>query len=128
MSERYLLDASALLCLIRNESGAAMVKAALPDSSISAVNLSEVVAKMSDLGMDAGLIGAVLDPLRLPTIPFDDAQARAAGLMRPATKSLGLSLGDRACLALAEQLDATAMTTDRAWGALSGTRKVVVVR
>lgn len=128
MTERYVLDASAILCLIRNEPGADTVKAALPDSSISAVNLSEVIAKMADLGMDADLIDAVLDPLQLQTIPFDPGQARATGLMRPATKAQGLSLGDRACLALAHQTGATAITTDRAWSALSGAPKVRLPR
>ena len=128
MSERYVLDASAVLCLIRNEPGADTIKAALADSRISAVNLSEVIAKMADLGMDAALIDAVLDPLQLATIPFDAGQARAAGLMRAETRSLGLSLGDRACLALAKSSEATAMTTDRAWGALEGTAKVALAR
>jgi PIN domain nuclease of toxin-antitoxin system len=128
VTERYVLDASALLCLIRNEPGADKVRAALADSSISAVNLSEVIAKMTDLGMSADLIDAVLGPLKLPTVPFDAAQARIAGLMRPKTRSLGLSLGDRACLALAEQSGVAAMTTDRAWSALEGTFKVVLAR
>ncbi len=128
MSERYVLDASAVLCLIRDEPGADKVKAVLADSSISAVNLSEVIAKMADLGMDADLIDAVLDPLQLPAVPFDAVLARVAGLMRPATRSLGLSLGDRACLALAEQSGATAMTTDRAWRSLGGAPKVMLAR
>ena len=128
MTERYVLDASAVLCLIRNEPGAETVKAVLADSSISAVNLSEVIAKMADLGMDADLIDTVLGPLQLPAVPFDTAQARVAGLMRPATRSLGLSLGDRACLALAEHLGAAAMTTDRAWQTLAGASKVVLAR
>lgn len=128
MTERYVLDASAILCLIRNEPGADRVGAVLADSSISTVNMSEVIAKMADLGMHADLIDAVLGPLQLPAIPFDAAQARAAGLMRPATKLLGLSLGDRACLALAEQSGATAMTADRAWGALGRAAKVALAR
>jgi ribonuclease VapC len=128
VTERYVLDASAVLCLIRNEPGAETVKAVLPDSSISAVNLSEVIAKMADLGMDADLIDAVLSPLQLPAIPFDAAQARLAGLARPATRPLGLSLGDRACLALAELSDATAMTTDTAWAALGGSARVMLAR
>jgi len=128
VTERYVLDASALLCLIRNEPGADTVRAVLPESSIGAVNLSEVIAKMADLGMDADLIDAVLGPLQLPVIPFDAAQARLAGLMRPATRSLGLSLGDRTCLALAAQPGATAMTTDRAWDAVGEPAKVMLAR
>ena len=128
MSDRHVLDASAVLCLIRAEPGAEAVKAALPGSVISAVNLAEVVAKMTDLGMEGALIAAVLDPLQLNAIAFDGQQARACGLLRPATRARGLSLGDRACLALAAQLDATALTTDRAWTELKGVGEVALAR
>jgi PIN domain nuclease of toxin-antitoxin system len=89
VSDRHVLDASAVLCLIRAEPGAEAVKAALPGSVISAVNLAEVVAKMSDLGMDGALIAAVLDPLQLNAIAiaFDGDQARACGMLRPATRA-----------------------------------------
>jgi PIN domain nuclease of toxin-antitoxin system len=128
VSEPNVLDASAVLCLIRAELGAAAVQAALPSARISAVNLAEVVAKMADLGMDGPLIAQVLDPLDLTVIPFGADQARASGLMRPATRSLGLSLGDRACLALAAQLGVPALTTDQAWSGVDVGAKVVVVR
>ena len=128
MSDLHVLDASAVLCLIRAEPGAEAVKAALPGSVISAVNLEEVVKKLSDLGMDGVLISAVLDPLQLNAIDFDGDQARACGMLRPATRGRGLSLGDRACLALAARLDATALTTDRVWSELPGVGKVALVR
>ncbi len=128
MSDLHVLDASAVLCLIRGEPGADVVKAALPGGVISAVNLAEVVAKMSDLGMDEPLIAAVLDPLRLNAVAFDGDQARVSGLLRPMTRARGLSLGDRACLTLAARLDATALTTDRAWAELPGVGKVALAR
>ncbi|MBA3810940.1 MAG: type II toxin-antitoxin system VapC family toxin [Caulobacteraceae bacterium] len=128
MTERFVLDASAVLCLIRGEPGADVVAAALPESSISAVNLAEVVAKLVDLGMNEDLIARVLDPLRLRGLPFDSEQAHASGLLRRLTRALGLSLGDRACLSLAAQLGATALTTDRTWSAVAATAKVVMVR
>lgn len=128
MTERYVLDASAVMCLIRNESGADTVKSALPDSCMSAVNLAEIIAKMSELGMAESLITQVLDPLQLKIVPFDSDLARASGLLRPATRALGLSLGDRACLALAAKLGATALTTDQAWSALSGVASVTLLR
>jgi PIN domain nuclease of toxin-antitoxin system len=83
---------------------------------------------MTDLGMDDALISSVLDPLQLRVVAFDATQARAAGLLRDTTRSLGLSLGDRACLALAAQLGATALTTDRAWAKLGGGVGVVLAR
>ena len=56
------------------------------------------------------------------------ALALASGLLRPATKTLGLSLGDRVCLALAQDLDCPVLTADRAWESLTLGIKVVVVR
>jgi len=96
VSEQFVLDASAILCLIRGEPRAEVVKAALPGSAVSAVNLAEVIGKMVDLGMSGEMIDAVLDPLQLRTIPFDGDQARVCGLLRERTRAQGLSLGDRA--------------------------------
>ena len=128
MSESYVLDASAVLCMIQNEPGADMVTDALPLSCISAVNLAEIVAKMSERGLNDTDAAAVLDPLQLRVIPFDAGLAHASGMLRSATRGLGLSLGDRACLALAAKLKATVLTTDRAWRALGGIASVVLVR
>ena len=119
MSDRYVLDASAILCLLQAETGSDVVQAALPASHVSAVNLAEVVAKMVDLGMSDTLIGQVLEPLHLRVAAFDAEQARASGALRRKTRDLGLSLGDRACLTLAEQLGAAALTTDRAWTSIT---------
>lgn len=95
---------------------------------MSAVNLAETIAKMSELGMTEALITQVLDPLHLRIVPFDAQLARATGLLRAATRALGLSLGDRACLALAARMNATALTTDRAWAALTGIAAVKLLR
>lgn len=111
----YLLDASALLCLINDEPGAARVASALPSSAISAINLAEVVSKLNDLGADAETARVLLAPLHLAVVPFDESASFATGALRAATRRRGLSLGDRACLALARSLGATALTTDRAW-------------
>jgi PIN domain nuclease of toxin-antitoxin system len=127
-AERYVLDASAIMCLIRNEPGAEAVKSALPRSSVSAVNLGEVVAKMSELGMDEALIAKVLDPLQLDIRPFESDLAHASGMLRQLTRALGLSLGDRACLALAAKLGATALTTDRIWMQLHGIASIAIAR
>ena len=115
MSRRYVLDASALLCLIRGEDGADTVAAVMPDAAISAVNLSEAVAKLADVGMDAATVAEVLSPLRLDVASLDEEAAVAAGMLRPITRAAGLSLGDRACIALAQTLEAEAVTADRAW-------------
>ena len=119
MSSRiYVLDASALLAMMLNEPGAAMVESRLADARVSAVNLSEVVAKLQERGAPDAVIEESLAELDLLVIPFDAAQGVAAGRLRGATRKAGLSLGDRACLALAMSCDAVAVTTDRGWEAL----------
>lgn len=115
MSDRIVLDASALLCLLHAEPGCEAVAETLPFAVIGAVNLSEVVAKLAEVGGSKEQISEAIGLLRLPVEAFDAEQAKMAGLLRVETKILGLSLGDRACLALARRLSATAVTTDRAW-------------
>jgi ribonuclease VapC len=110
-----VLDASALLCLLQGEAAAETIIAALPRSVVSAVNLSEVYAKLADVGGSEQQISRAIGGLHLRVEPFGDELAMIAGMLRPATKALGLSLGDRACLALAQRRQATALTTDRAW-------------
>ena len=114
----YILDASALLALMLGESGADAVDAILPNARISAVNLSEVVAKLQERAVPDDVIVDSLKELDLDVIPFDQPQAMRAGLLRQATRAAGLSLGDRACLASAATTGATAITTDRVWGDL----------
>ena len=123
-----VLDASALLALLFDESGADMVAARLASSVISAVNLSEVAAKLVDRGMPDVAISATFGEFDLDVRAFDAEQARMAGAMRGPTKAFGLSLGDRACLALAHQLQAVAFTADRAWSGLGldGVRVTVI--
>jgi PIN domain nuclease of toxin-antitoxin system len=110
-----VLDSSALLCLLGSEAGADEVAFALPDAVIGAVNLAEVIAKLRERGLSAAEVHAALDGLPLDVRPFTTSQAHAAGGLRPATRHLGLSLGDRACLALAIELGAAALTADRDW-------------
>ncbi len=114
--------------MIRGEPGAEVAAEVLFGAVISAVNLSETVAKLADVGMDAETVDAVLAPLHLTVVPFGAAEARAAGLMRPETRSAGLSLGDRACLAVARRRNAVAVTTDRAWARVVPQVSVRLVR
>lgn len=119
MSDRvYVLDASALLSVMLQERGAAYVQDRFAEARIGAVNLSEVVAKLQERGVPDLVIEESLAELDLLVVPFDAEQAVAAGKLRGKTKAAGLSLGDRACLALAAVLGATAITTDRSWDAL----------
>lgn len=111
----WVLDASALLALLNGELGSERVAEVLPDAAIASVNFSEVVAKLADEGRDEAEIRAFLDLLGLEIVEFDTELAYRTGFLRPLTRSMGLSLGDRACLALANALKVPALTCDRAW-------------
>ena len=109
------LDASAVLAYIYDEPGASTVQPLLGRAVISSVNYSEVVAKLADLGARGDEVQRLLGRLNLQVIPFNEDQALVAGLMRPSTREAGLSLGDRACLALSQSYGLTALTSDRKW-------------
>jgi ribonuclease VapC len=113
-----VLDASALLALIHGEAGAERVKAALPAAMLGSVNLAEVVTKLVERRMRRDDIAEVLLELDLDLHPFDEALAFETGVLRANTGHRGLSLGDRACLALARRLGARVLTADRAWQGL----------
>ena len=125
---RTVLDASALLALVNGEPGGQTVAENLHESVISAVNLSEVVARMTDLGTSIDRVREHLESLHLEVIPFETEQAYIAGMLRAETRSVGLSLGDRACLALARRLRLPALTADRRWAELDVGIDVQVIR
>ena|SRR5713226_3519835 len=124
-----VLDASALLALLNQEHGSEQVAEAIAGGvAISSVNLSEVVAKLSHGGMTEAAIHESLDSLGMEIVVFDTILAYQAGFLRSLTKRAGLSLGDRACLALAQYLNLPALTTDRVWGSLSLGIAIQVIR
>jgi len=107
------------MALIQHEPGGDVVSQALDEgATISAVNLSEVIAKLADSGAAEALIRSALARLNVEVVAFDAELAYSAGLLRPLTRQAGLSLGDRACLALARRLAAEVITTDRSWAEL----------
>lgn len=124
----YVLDASALLALLNAETGADLVQDFLPDASISTVNLAEVVTRLSAVGMPENDIRNTLTLLGLEVIHFDEEQAYQAGLLYSYGRVYGLSLGDRACLALARTSAATAVTADRAWEELDLGIEIKLIR
>jgi PIN domain nuclease of toxin-antitoxin system len=124
-----VLDSSALLALINQEPGRERIETAMQAGAIlGTVNLAEVVAKLSKGGRPETEIRNELGRLALEVVGFDDDLAYRTGLLRPATRHAGLSLGDRACLALAERLNLPALTTDRRWGSLSLGIRIEVIR
>ena len=123
-----VLDASALLALPNQEPGHEEVARSISHAAISAVNLSEVVAKLADNGMPEKKIREALKGLALEVHSFDQELAYETGLLRPTTKSSGLSLGDRSCLALGSRLELPVLNTDRAWEGLNAGVEVRLVR
>lgn len=116
-----VLDASALLAYLHEEDGAAEVADAISRSaSISAANWAETLSKVAELGSPPGRLAAELEEQGLlhgllEVVPLTAEDALVIGELRPATKDLGLSLGDRACIALALRLKLPVLTADRNW-------------
>ena len=112
-----MLDASALLALIQAEPGSDRVAEILDRAAISVIDLAEAVGRLADRGLPGQAIRRQLGRLDLGVVAVDEDLAYTAGFLRPATRALGLSLGDRVCIALARRLGAVALTADRAVGA-----------
>jgi len=123
-----VLDASALMALIRGESGADRVEDCLPGALISTVNQAEVQTKLVAAGLEEQLAWWHIAEAGCASVPFSEEHARLAGGLVRDTRPLGLSLGDRACLALAIERKATVYTTDRAWKSLNLGISVEVIR
>jgi ribonuclease VapC len=115
---RIVLDASALLAILQQEPGSAIFSQRfdlLENAAMSTVNIAEAYGKLIGLGIDAeDAWEAVIAPVP-ELVEFDKEQAKIVGSLLPQTRSLGLSLGDRACLALGLALKAPIYTADRAW-------------
>ncbi len=122
------IDASALLALLFAESGAEAVADAIADgAAISSVNLSEVATVLVRHEQDPE---SILLPVReqVAVEPFTAEDALSAAALSSLTTPSGLSLGDRACLALAKRLNAAAVTADRAWTTLDLGIEVQLIR
>lgn len=123
-----VFDASAILAHLNGEPGAARAADFLGDAIISSVNYSEIVAKLAERGASLSLIRPALSRYGLQIVPFDEDLAERAGVLRPKTKQHGLSLGDRACLALGERERLPVLTADRIWADLNLPIMVEVLR
>ena len=125
-----VLDASALLALLKDEPGGSKVAEAIAASRISAVNYAEVVSHFIHAGMPPLAVDAMLHPLPVTVIEADADLARRAGRLRAVTAEAGLSLGDRFCLALAQRDGLAAWTADRQWRAVSDAigANIVIIR
>lgn len=123
-----ILDASAILAVLNNEAGAELVLPALDSAMVSAVNYAEVTSKLINGGADRhGAREAILS-LGVRVADFNIDLADRTGELRPLTRHRGLSLGDRACLALAEQENAPVLTSDASWRDVIPTVEIRLIR
>lgn len=112
---RDVLDSSAVLASFYGEIGADLIDDLLREAVISTVNAAEIISKLVERGMSADMAELTLIDTGIEIVPFDLEQAVLVGDLRQKTRVQGLSLGDRACLALAKHIGGRAITADRAW-------------
>ena len=117
---KFVADSSAVLAVIQQESGADDVIRLVADDgwAISTVNLAEVASKLTDRGTSSDEAHEIISGLDLDVHSFEEGDAMESAALRNATRSAGLSLGDRACIALAQSLELPVITMDRAWTTL----------
>jgi PIN domain nuclease of toxin-antitoxin system len=113
-----VFDSSAIIAYLDREAGAEEISHYVESSLISTVNLAEVLQKAEHRGMPRGSVRALIENAGIGIVPFDDEMATASAELWDATRRRGLSLADRACLALTAAVSGLAVTTDTAWGGL----------
>lgn len=112
---KVIVDASALLALLRNEPGAHVVEELLGRIVMSSLNVSEVASVLLDSEMSLPECEEIIFPLISHLVPFDASQAIFAANLRKQTKQKGLSLGERACIALGLKMNLPIYTADQKW-------------
>ena len=122
-----VLDASAVLAVVRGEPGADLIGRHVGSATISAVNLQEVYKELLDQGLDAETASDTVAALDLEVMSHGEGDAMGSARLASATKRFGRGLGDRSCMALAIRLGVPALTTDRAWAKLDVAGLQVIV-
>jgi ribonuclease VapC len=121
-SGSIVLDASAILAVLYGEAGEEEIRRRIRGvrALVSTVNLSEVAAKLAEGGFDEREVREAVGVLGLQVHPLDEDAAYLAGMLRPRTRKRGMGVADRICVAVAREIDATAITTDGSWEGLEG--------
>ena len=128
MAPKAVFDTSAILALIRAEPGWDRAAAALPGAVLCAVNAAELYSKLADWQMpphEQARYHTVIEDI---VVPLDNDLALRAGAFRRSTKAYGLSIADRACLALAQRLGVRAVTADKIWTKVEVGVEIEVIR
>jgi PIN domain nuclease of toxin-antitoxin system len=126
--EEIVADASAILAALKREPFGDFDPRDLVGATIGAVNLCEVLSKLHDDGLNDVQAEAAVSTMDLRVVAFDRAQAHAAARFRAVTRGAGLSLGDRACLALGDALGCPVVTANRVWASLAVGVAIVLIR
>jgi ribonuclease VapC len=125
---RHIMDSSAILAMLFMEPGSDKVAELLSHAVLSSVNLAEVVAKLTQRGLPLSEANRMVRVLQLQIVAFDETQALGSAALYAPTRPFGLSLGDRACLALAQQLQLPVLTSDSVWANLNLGIEVELIR
>ena len=119
MNSKRVLDSSVLIAVLNNEPYNDDTLDIIPGAAMSSVNCAEVWTKMHEFGLIGDSRIQPLFDLLVGIEVFTESQAMLTGDLRPLTRSKGLSLGDRACLATAIELQADVYTAERKWAELT---------
>ena len=129
IDQLVILDASALITLLSEEKGHEIIASVLPRSVMSSVNIAEVAKFLIEKrGLSKEEVSNIIQNLIETIIPFDTDLALISADIIQQTKVIGLSLGDRACLALALSTGYTVYSSDRIWSQLQLSCKIMVIR
>ena len=128
MPPGVVLDASAALAVVLGEPGGEQAFESFPGAVISAVNWGEVIQRALGLGLETALLRDDFEGMGVRVVPAEAAHAEHAAGLQAATRSLGLSLADRMCLALGAALGSPVLTADRAWADLDLGVEVRLIR
>ena len=125
---KFIIDASAVLVFLNQETGYREISKYMKNSAINSVNLSEVIGKLDDYGVLDRDIEKIIYNLGLEVVDFDFALAFQAGILKKKTKERGLSIGDRACIATGIIKKLPVITSDKIWIEIDLPVKIILCR
>jgi PIN domain nuclease of toxin-antitoxin system len=123
-----VVDSSVVLAYLLGEPGGEVLTVETGPFLLSTVNLTEVLTKVIDHGLDADAVLRILRPLAIDYVDHGVEDAARAARLRPLSRHLGLSLGDRICLAVAQRLGVPVLTSDRNWRDLDAGIDIRLIR
>lgn len=124
----YVLDSSAILADLHGEPGGDVARAAVRGSVVSAINYAEVITKLIEKGASPNEAQEIAGRLECAVVEIDQDRATRAGVLHASTRRTGVSLGDRFCLALGQELGLPVLTGDRRWKTLGLDIEVTLIR